>query len=258
MKNIIDWKLFFLLLSLSAVVCFMVMPYTFALSPNLAELFTPKVIVLQIIQNLVLFSLAIFLGLLLSKPMGFVMPVLQGMVDGKRQTAYLKSILPASVGFGAAAGVLIILLSLPFASVSLDLLGVETRVAAWKALFASFYGGIAEEILMRLFLVSLFAWIIWFIAGKIKKTKAPPGKFAIWFSIILTSIIFGLGHLPITGELTAITPEIVIRAIVLNGAGGVVFGWLYWKKGLESAMIAHFTADIVLHIITPNVSKLFM
>jgi len=39
----------------------------------------------------------------------------------------------------------------------------------------------------------------------------------------------------------------------LNGIGGIIFGWLYWKKGLESAMISHFSADIVLQVIFPFV-----
>jgi len=42
----------------------------------------------------------------------------------------------------------------------------------------------------------------------------------------------------------------------LNGLGGLAFGWLYWKQGLESAMMAHFLADIVLHVITPLVVML--
>ena len=46
-----------------------------------------------------------------------------------------------------------------------------------------------------------------------------------------------------------LTPLVITRAILLNGIGGVVFGWLYWKRGLEAAMIAHFSADIVLHVL---------
>jgi membrane protease YdiL (CAAX protease family) len=42
----------------------------------------------------------------------------------------------------------------------------------------------------------------------------------------------------------------------LNGLGGLAFGWLYWKRGLESAIMAHFSADIVLHVITPLVVML--
>jgi hypothetical protein len=42
------------------------------------------------------------------------------------------------------------------------------------------------------------------------------------------------------------THIIVARAIILNGIGGIIFGWLYWKKGLESAIISHFSLDIIL------------
>lgn len=49
--------------------------------------------------------------------------------------------------------------------------------------------------------------------------------------------------------MTLLTPILIVRTIILNGIGGIIFGWLYWKKGLESAMISHFSADIVLHVI---------
>jgi len=42
---------------------------------------------------------------------------------------------------------------------------------------------------------------------------------------------------------------VISRAVVLNGLGGICFGWLYFTYGLESAMIAHFSADIILHVI---------
>jgi membrane protease YdiL (CAAX protease family) len=42
---------------------------------------------------------------------------------------------------------------------------------------------------------------------------------------------------------------VVTRAIVLNGVGGIGFGYLYMKHGLEAAMISHFSADIILHVL---------
>jgi hypothetical protein len=30
-----------------------------------------------------------------------------------------------------------------------------------------------------------------------------------------------------------------------------VFGWLYWRRGLEAAIVAHFAADLVLHVAAP-------
>jgi len=38
---------------------------------------------------------------------------------------------------------------------------------------------------------------------------------------------------------------------------GHPFGFLYWQKGMESAMAVHFSADIVLHMIAPLAAPLF-
>ena len=90
------------------------------------------------------------------------------------------------------------------------------------------------------------SWIFF----KIKKTEeGKPTKVGIWLAIILASIIFGIGHLPTVAAITALTPILIARIIILNVLVELYFGWLYWKKGLESAMIAHFSADIVLHVI---------
>jgi len=99
---------------------------------------------------------------------------------------------------------------------------------------------------MRFFLMAL----IIFILMKIARKKAP-GPVIIWSSIICISIVFGLGHLPVTSAFADINAFVVTRAIVLNGIGGIVFGWLYWKKGLEAAIISHFSADVILHFLIP-------
>lgn len=53
-------------------------------------------------------------------------------------------------------------------------------------------------------------------------------------------------HLPATAALVGLTPLLLLRAFLLNSIGGGAFGWLYWKEGLESAMIAHFFTDAVI------------
>jgi len=253
MKKIINWKLFFILLVICVIVTVLVIPYSLELKSNKIEI-TPKILLLTALQNLVLFAIVIFLGLFLSKRIGMGLPILQGVLDGKNQTKELKSILIPSISLGIIAGTLVVLINIPFNKFIPESINLETPVTIWKAFLASFYGGIAEEILLRLFLVSLFVWIIF----KIKKDKdGNPTVFGIWFSIILAAIFFGLGHLPTTAQTTKLTGIIIIQSIVLNGILGITFGWLYWKKGLESAIIAHFSADIVLHIITPFVASFF-
>ena len=253
MKNLIDWKIFFILLFSCVITSLLVIPFSLALTSAEVEI-TPIILVLTIAQNLVLFAAAAFLGLLLSKRIGLGLPLLQGALDGNNQTKELKSMLTPSIGLGVLAGILIVLISLPFGKFVPELQNSELNIPAWKAFLASFYGGIAEEVLLRLFLVSLFVWLTF----KIKKTKdGKPTDIGIWFSIILSAIVFGLGHLPATSQIIPLTGLVVVRAIVLNGVGGIIFGWLYWKKGLESAMIAHFSADIVLHVITPFIARLY-
>lgn len=255
MKNAINWRLFFILVAAGVITAVMVLPYTLALSPTIAKIFTPTVFFAQIIQSIILFSIAVFFGLYLGKRVGLGLPILEGTLKGENKTGYLKSILGLSIGLGVLAGVLIILFSFLFPSLSVSMLNTEIAIPTWKTLLASFYGGVGEELLLRFFVMTLLVWIF----SKIKKTSdGHPTVLGIWIAIILTSIIFGLGHLPITGALAAITWEVVLRAILLNGVAGVIFGWLYWKKGLESAIISHFSADITLHVVLPIVAALVL
>jgi membrane protease YdiL (CAAX protease family) len=122
----------------------------------------------------------------------------------------------------------------------------NVKPAAWKGFLASFYGGIAEEIQLRLLVMSFLAWLGRFIS---KTQEGKPANGVFWIANILAAVLFGLGHLPATATILPLTPLVVSRAILLNGIGGVIFGWLYWKHGLEAAMIAHFSADIVLHVL---------
>jgi membrane protease YdiL (CAAX protease family) len=61
-----------------------------------------------------------------------------------------------------------------------------------------------------------------------------------------------LAHLPRWYAIATLTPLIVATVVFLNSIGGLTFGYLYWRKGLEAAMTAHFAADIVLHVFGPG------
>lgn len=251
----INWKLFSILLIGTFISALLVLPYTLALNPVLNEMFTPFVLFAQMIQTLVIFSIAIFFGLSLAKRVGFSLPVLEAWLINKEFKTYLRSILGISIGLGVLSGVLIVFLNLAFTPVTATFQNVEMSIPLWKGFLASFYGAISEEILMRLFLMTLIVWIIF----KFKKTPdKKPTMMSIWIAIIVSAVLFGLGHLPITSAITSITPLIILRAVLLNGVGGVIFGWLYWRKGLESAMISHFSADIVLHVIYPFILVLLI
>jgi len=250
------WKLYLILLILSTIGTVFIIPYTLTLQGGMpAALPIPIHILLtvQIIQNIVLFAILIGLGMFISKKIGFGLPIMEGWLEHKKVKQKFKSLLGISIGLGVLASALIIIFDIIFSLAGVTIsLASATQISppAWQGFLASFYGGINEEIMMRLFLMSLIVWTFY----KIKKTSNDkPTALGVWLAIILTAVIFGIGHLPITSALTALTPLVILRAIILNGIGGVIFGWLYWKKGLESAMISHFSADIVLHVILPMI-----
>ena len=74
----------------------------------------------------------------------------------------------------------------------------------------------------------------------------PTGVF--WAANFAAALLFGLGHLPATAALAPLSAALIIRAIVLNGTAGIVFGALYRRYGLEWAMASHFGVDIVAHV----------
>jgi hypothetical protein len=250
-----NWKLFIILLIASILGTIAVFPYTLTIQGSLLQnLSVPLSVLLtgQIIQNTVMFAVIIFIGLILAKKVGFGLPILEGWLEGREVKSYLKSILGISIGLGILAGILMIGLDylFSFAGVTINIAQSSINPPVWQGFLASFYGGINEEILLRLFLMTLLVWIFF----KIKKTaEGKPTKAGIWLAIILAAVIFGIGHLPTVMTITTLTPLLIVRSIILNAVGGIIFGWLYWKKGLESAMISHFSADIVLHVIVPFV-----
>ncbi len=260
MKTLINWKVFLSLWLAAILATLAVIPYALDLQSGLlAEVELPiplpALIALQIVQSGLLFGFLIFIGLILMKRIGLTAGILESFTRGESASDKIRAILPTSIMLGVIASLLIIGLDLYVFQPALlrelgnaaNNLNLQTsQPAAWKGFLASFYGGIAEEIQLRLFVMSLLAWLGSFIS---KTSEGKPTSAVFWIANILAAILFGLGHLPATASLIPLTPLVILRAIVLNGIGGIAFGYLYWKRGLESAMIAHFSADIVLHVL---------
>ncbi len=249
-----DWREFLILWGAGVVGTLAVIPYALSLQglwragfPWPAYL--TLTIALQCVQNAILVAIAVALGLLLARRIGLGAPLLEARLAGETGGGRLRALLLPSVLVGVAAAVLIIALDLLVFARLMDVSGLAPDAPpAWQGFLASFYGGITEELLMRLFLMSLLAWLLGLV-WRVAPHRPAPGAF--WAANVATAVLFGLGHLPTTAALVPLTPVVVSRAIILNGIAGVGFGYLYWKKGLEAAIVAHFSADLVLHVLMP-------
>jgi hypothetical protein len=59
------------------------------------------------------------------------------------------------------------------------------------------------------------------------------------FVLLLTAGLLGVAIMVAT---------IAVLIVSANGVFGVMFGWLYWRYGLESAMTAHATTHVVNYL----------
>ena len=99
--------------------------------------------------------------------------------------------------------------------------------------------GIFEEVLTRWGLMSLFVWIGVLLAN-------DPTPTVMWIAIVISGILFGLGHLPSHLALGCKkTPAFFTAVISLNLWAALIFGWLFWHYGLVSAILAHMVFHIV-------------
>lgn len=245
----VNRKLFIVLFILGFVSTILVLPYVgdllgdFLKKADIAAKNMPLLLIV-VIQNSILLVIAVFTGLKLYKGIGFKLPILENLVYNKQINVDWNHFIKISIGTGLLIGLTIVIGDYIFSLIGSPLSFFQTELPVWwKGLMAAIYGGINEEIIYRFGLTTFIAWLLY----KLKVSK----KIAIWSAIIFVAILFGLSHLPTTAALTPITTIIFLRAIILNSIGAVVFGYLYWKIGLEAAFLSHFTTDVVLHVIMP-------
>lgn len=117
------------------------------------------------------------------------------------------------------------------------------KMALWKKLGASLYGGVAEELIMRLGLFSLTLWALKALASR---TAASSDSALLWTTNLIVALLFGAGHLPATAALVPLNRLLVLRALLINGIPSIAFGYLYFTFGLEAAMLGHLVTDLTI------------
>jgi hypothetical protein len=159
-------------------------------------------------------------------------PVIGGLTGRGDWRGALRDALPLALAGGGLAAAVLFVYSLGTAShfveqsAGLDL-PMVTRVG---------YGGVVEEILMRWGLMSALA------LAALKLGLQRPG--ALWAGNLASALIFAVGHLPALYALLD-PPAWLVAAVMLgNTSVGLIFGWVFARRGLEAAMIAHACAHL--------------
>jgi membrane protease YdiL (CAAX protease family) len=208
----------------------------------LSQMYTGgEIKVLLLVNPTILLILGILLGIFTYTKVDLRLPVLESWLS-KKKLPYVYPLMIIGIGGGLFAGLVMILSTLvfqPFLPAEFLQMGNYFRP---NAAVRFLYGGFTEEIIVRF---GLMSFTIWLLARLLKHNK----NYIYWTGILFTSLLFAIMHLPAVYALIGQLDNVVVGYIMAaNTIGGIVFGWLYWRKGLETAMLAHMTTHVVLMI----------
>lgn len=228
------------------------MPYLMQLMPALiarVPVSMPLFIAIQSTQAAVLCAALAWAGLRMGRVVGLDARWLRHWLGGATRPLHGALHTWQSIAIGAVVAIALLLLASAIDPLLPQMRHAPAAVDPWLAarngLLASLYGGIVEEILMRLFLVTLVVWLF----ARMRHRAPTNGVYPA--AIVVAAVVFGVGHLPAASEIWPLDAIVISRTLLLNAIGGVVFGWLYWKRGLEMAIVAHASTDVVVHSAMP-------
>ncbi len=202
--------------------------------------------VISTLQSSAILLVLVVLGAYFSPRVNLHTPLVDAWLQKSWSDIHITPIILSALIGGIVGGVMLMLfthISLPhlptafIASVENFSPPLYTRVL---------YGGITEELLIRWGLMSCFVWGLSRL-GRQSEGSIKPVYYVL--GIVLSALLFGAGHLPAASMLSStLTVSLTVYIIVGNSLFGLIAGYLFWKRGLESAIIAHMLAHFVMAI----------
>jgi CAAX prenyl protease-like protein len=205
----------------------------------------PVLVIALALQPFILLVLSAAVGMLFASRLGLRSRIVASTEQGRAAWSGFEDDLAAAIPLGLLSALVIALLDLLTASY-VPAPGASGSVLSNRSVLTTIvgvlYGGVTEEILVRWGVMSALAWFAHALTGT--RVQAPSAG-VMWAAIVVSALLFGLGHLPAAAMAgLPLTAAVIARIIVLNAIGGIIFGWLFWRRSLEAAMVAHAVAHL--------------
>ncbi len=214
---------------------------TDSIPPEVLEKISPALLKILILGNpTILLLIAVLVGTTLYDKVGLTVPAISELIGIEQAKIKFSEQLKFGVLFGLIAGVIIVLIGILFKSlIPEELKAMESKIEI-TTLARFGYGGITEELLMRFGFMTLMVWLIF------KLTK-NLNNLTYWLGLVLAALLFAIGHFPaVYSAVPNPSNALLIYILIGNSSAGLFFGWLFWKKGLEAAFIAHIFAHVAM------------
>jgi membrane protease YdiL (CAAX protease family) len=201
-------------------------------------------VITTVISSLIIGTILIFIGLWISSRANLGAPIIARFFSKKSINELIsRKAIWSSILLAIVIAVLL-LGSFKLQKEFYPVLGKLSRPSKSFYVLVSFSAGITEEIIFRLGLMSLIISFIQFL----KKLESPSNKI-VWTGIFISALFFGLIHLPLSKNFVELTPFTIGVTMIGNLITGSTFGWVFWKRGLVVAIMAHIAFDLVFHVI---------
>jgi membrane protease YdiL (CAAX protease family) len=203
----------------------------------------PTLQVAAALQGTMLVLIAVVVGTWAAPKVGVSAPVIAAIGSGRGVLAALRPQLAPGI-VGGCLGAAIIVGFHAFAPAALR--GLQAEVAVPLAVRV-LYGGITEEVLIRWGSMTAIAWVGWKI---LQRELRQPSAAVMWSAIVASALLFGVAHLPAAAQsLPALSGAIVAYVTLGNALFGMVAGYLFWRYGLEAAIVAHVAAHLLAFVV---------
>ena len=215
---IVRRRLFLVLWSAGLVGVLAFLPVIAALLPRTPKQHVPLAVLLvaAVVQNAVFLAAAAAATVYLGPAVGLRCPIAEAWAERRPIGPQLR----APIAAGLVSGVL----GAVFAMLAAPNLVAYLRGVPLPARLL--YGGIVEELVLRGGLMTLLTWA----AHRI----VPRAGAAI--GIVLSNAVFALGHVPMLTISHDPSPRVTAGLIFVIA---LPWGFLYYRRGLEAAMVAH-------------------
>ena len=196
-----------------------------------------------LLAALVIPPLAIYVGLRMGGRLGLAAPLTEAWLAGGRVAGAARRLGAAAAG-GGGLGLVGVLLALVLAGdAAVPDAPMADIVPWWVGPAQALSAAVDEELIFRFGLMSLIAWF----AGRVMRSRdGAPSDFAMWVALGLAALVFTAVHAAPAGEAAGAAGLVAQPMQIVRLLAGGLFGWLFWKQGLEAAVTAHLAYDIVL------------
>jgi hypothetical protein len=176
-------------------------------------------------------------------PLGVGAPLNLVALSAETRPLFGRSLLVGSICGLTAAIIVVGLDRLLFAGVTVQRLpDLGAHPPLTTRVLIVLVGSVGEELFFRVFVASIVAWLAYLTLSRLTARSRSLGQ---WLGILIAAGLAGVWHVGSQAD--------AFRVLTIGGVVGITYGWLYWWRGLESAIMAHMIVTAFLYIAAPAI-----